>query len=309
MADQGTLNEQTAATTPTPAGAPSTPKPDTGEMRPTLFGRDHNAPMPGGEKATPSSTGDAKSQKASEPGKDDVPPKPQEEAKDQELERFDKHPRFQELNRRMKEAESRTAKAEEELQALRTSIGTSKEDGGKKAKAELPFRDLSQMKPEEVLEWQQEKPHEYYQNILAQARYEAEQDIRRSFDKERTESAVESTYSSFAEKHPDFDEMWDRQEIQRFMDRNPGHNAISAYLLMTSEKRQEEAIKAARKEWEQNLRAKRESAVLTSGPSPAAARAVVNEIPPEMKESKKYGGATAVLARRAAERARARGGV
>ncbi len=56
--------------------------------------------------------------------------------------------------------------------------------------------------------------------------------IRSSLESEARQGAVEETIEKFAEKHPDFDQMWDDGKIQAFIKDHPGHNAISAYLSL-----------------------------------------------------------------------------
>lgn len=219
--------------------------------------------------------------------------------------RFDKHPRFVELNTRMKEAETKAALAEEKLRELETKL-----DGGEgKEGKDLPYKDVSQMTAEEIQEWQEEDPKGFYANMLQQAKHEIANEQRQEMSKQSKESAIAGTFEKYAKDNPDFDEMWDSGELKRFMEKNPGHNAISAHMALTGQKKQQEAIDAAVKESEKrimaNIKAKGNAKVLGQGPS--SARPSNDSSPPDLKDTKQYGGLTAVLARRSMERDRARG--
>jgi hypothetical protein len=228
---------------------------------------------------------------------------------DTDGDRFDKHPRFQQLIQKTNALETQNTQLRQELEGLKT------QPSGQKP-ADLPFKDISQMEDEEVLEWQQKDPKGFAENQRLQLRYEMSQEVGGQFDRQNYESAIERTFESFAQKHPDFDEMWDQGLLKTFMDRNPGHNAISAYYLLTGEQKMEEAVEAAKQEatetaekkFNEDLKARRESKVLSSGPSPTSG--TVDTIPPELQDTKKHGGRTTVLARRSEARriARQQGG-
>jgi hypothetical protein len=116
--------------------------------------------------------------------------------------------------------------------------------------------------------------------------------------------AIEKTYVTYAKENPDFDEMWDGGDLKAYMDENPGHTAISAHQMLTMEKRiqgaVEEATKDAEKKAASNLKVKQNARVLGSGPS--AGGKAVGQVPVELKDTKKYGGLTAVLTARSMAR-------
>lgn len=223
--------------------------------------------------------------------------------------RFDKHPRFQELNRRVKESEERSRELEKTLKELSARQAPPK--GGDKGEGveKPPYKDVSKMTPEELLDWQSDDPKGYYQNLLAQAKAELNSDLTQSFEQRQKEDAVVSTYESFAKANPDFDEMWDQGSLQEFMRSNPGHNAISAYHALTADAKLKAATEKAAKDAEatfvKNQRAKRTSDVLPQGPS-APGTFSGDEA---LKDSRKFGGTSAVLASRLADRRRSQAGV
>jgi len=219
--------------------------------------------------------------------------------------RLDKHPRFQELHKRVKESDQVIRELRQQVTELSSRVDKSRQA----ADGQLPFKDISKMKPEELLDWQSENPHAYYQNVLAQAKHEMSAEFTQTFEQRQKEDAIVSTYESFAKQHPDFDELWDTGDLQKYMQANPGHNAISAYWAMTAEARIAEASEKAAKEAEakflKNQRAKKTADVLPQGPSAPGA-------PPSdeaLKDTKKFGGSTTVLAQRLEQRRRAQAGV
>jgi hypothetical protein len=167
------------------------------------------------------------------------------------------------------------------------------------------------MTSEQILDWQTEDPKGYYANILEQAKHEVAQTMRADLDSRSIEDAVVKTYEKYAAENPDFDELWDSGELRAFMDKNPGHNAISAHMALTNEKKAKEAIDKAVADAEKrimdNFKAKRESKVLGSGPS-AARKAAETETSAELKDTKKHGGLMSVLTRRSLARDKERFG-
>lgn len=239
---------------------------------------------------------------------------PDEGKPDGEEDRFDKHPRFQELHRRVKESDAVIRELRQTLNDLQARIPVGGDPGGKDGKSPkdsgLPYRDVSAMKPEELLDWQSEDPKGYYQNILAQAKHELSGEFSKSLERRQQEDAIVSTYESFAKANPDFDQMWDEGTLQAFMRSNPGHNAISAYHAITADARVKAAVEKAVKEAEssfvKNQRAKRSADVLPQGPSAPGAYTQGDEA---LKDSKKFGGTTTVLAQRLADRRRSQAGM
>lgn len=216
-----------------------------------------------------------------------------------DLDRFDKHPRFQELNQKVKDLQ-------EKLQAALTP----KEEAAAKATAKadeakgLPYKDITTMSKEELLEWQEDDPVGYAANLYQQIHHESREALKREAEEaeqqkanaQRTET-VKATYQKYEAENPDFREMWDSGKIKEFMDANPGHNAISAHMAMTSEARIKAAVEKAAKETEArviaNFKAKRNAEVISDG-------GTVKEsgIPDELKNPDKYGGTTQALAAR-----------
>lgn len=236
-------------------------------------------------------------------------------AKEQaESERFDKHPRFQKLIKDNTDLKERLARTEGKLEVIETRKTTEEPD----------YKDITTMSVEDLNEWRDEDPKAFYANLAKQARAEVKAELLDEMKKETTASEAKTleqrqveTYEKYAEKNPDFDEMWDSGEIGRYMRDNPGHNAISAHMALTVEKRSgqskeeiDAAIAKAVKETEdrilKEIKVKGAASVLGAGPSASPRKS--DEIPDEIKNTEKYGGKTAVLvsrlrARRAAKEA------
>jgi replication fork clamp-binding protein CrfC len=217
--------------------------------------------------------------------------------KDDQLDRFDKHPRFQELRAKAEAAEKRAKNLEAQFAELTKSTPAKKDPG---SSGELPFKDTAKMSQEELLDWQAENPHEYYQNVLAQAKHEMNQDVENRLSEKAIEDAIVTEYQAFAEKHPDFDPMWDSGKIEAFVKEHPGHNAISAYMLMTEESRLQavvdKAVAEAEKKFTSNQRAKRENKSLGAGPQTTGTHDA--PVDAELQDTKKFGGPTTVMANR-----------
>lgn len=214
-----------------------------------------------------------------------------------EEDRFDKHPRFQELRTRAETAEGRVSQLEKKLDDFMASQT-------KQTPTELPYKDVSKMSAEELLDWQSDDPQGYYANILKQAEHNLSLKFEQSLDQRTNENAIVTTYNTFAEKNPDFDAMWDKGVLETFMGKNPGHNAISAYYALTMEDRIQEAVDKAVKDAEgkfvKNQRAKRESKSLDAGPQTTGTKDAPVET--ELQDTKKFGGPVAVMAKRLKQR-------
>lgn len=235
--------------------------------------------------------------------------KPDEEGKPSGQEdRFDKHPRFIELNTRVKTAEEQTQKLLDQNAELMALIKqpTSKE---KPSPEDLPYKDTSTMTSEQLLDWQAEDPVGYTDNLRKEMNYRIEQGINafkedfESLTNEQTEQQrIVKTFDSYSDQHPDFQKMWDNGEIKGFMDANPGHNAISAHQVLTAEARIKEAsdkaVAEALEKAATEQKAKRKSVVLGAGPTSVPSTGS----DAELKEPQKHGGATSVLASRLAAR-------
>ncbi|MBU4317093.1 MAG: hypothetical protein KKF30_07445 [Proteobacteria bacterium] len=209
--------------------------------------------------------------------------------------RYDQIPRFQELLQRAVAAETKLQMME---QAPIKPDGAKAEAGGEPAKKtaeELGFKDIAEMSPEDIQDWQDEDPKGYAANLLKQAKYEIKQEMATETEARTQEATVEKTYQSYADSNPDFLKKWEAGEIQGFMAKNPG--AITAHLAMSAENRIKEAVAKAEKDTEakiyETLKAKGTARTLSAGPADAGH--TVESESDELKNPEKYGGPDKVL--------------
>lgn len=219
--------------------------------------------------------------------------------------RFDKHPRFVELNRRVKGFDEENRRLREELEQVKSSIPAQKKEPDPP-----PYKDWSNMSEEELLDWQSTDPKGFLENVVKQSVHTARslfgeyvKEQQQQTQQKTQQDAVISTYEAYAKDNPDFDSMWDNGEIKAYMDKNPGHNPLSAHMAMTADTRAQRAADKALKEYETAQRTKRASSVLGAGP--ATVPTEPRQADDRLKNPKKYGGITQVLTDRLFERRRA----
>ena len=207
--------------------------------------------------------------------------------------RFDQHPDWQRMMKERDDARLEAAMLKGRLEG-QAKAGT---ETGKEAPvpaAAPAYKDVTQMSKEELIEWQEDDPHGYAANLYAQMRAE----LKAEQAQERQSATIKSTFQQYEEKNPDFRAKWDAGEIQSFMDANPGHNAISAHMIMTESSRLAAAVAKATKEAEErvtkNFQAKRNAEVISDGGQVRSN----STTPDELKNPDKYGGVVSALAMR-----------
>lgn len=214
------------------AGDSSSPDPSTGELFETM---DIESPEtlpteePIQEEAEKEDTlqeeKEAKETETQEKPKE-TPEEPEEKTEETDkLEPFHKHPRFQEMNKTIKElraqVEQLTAKPAEETPE------------------DLGYRDITKLTPDEMQDWQDEDPVGWAKNLLMQAKAEARNDIHAEAHQNTMRAAADKTLDDFVKAHPDFDEVYESRVLSQYCDEHPGHNIISAYLAINEEKARE----------------------------------------------------------------------
>jgi hypothetical protein len=214
--------------------------------------------------------------------KDDA--KPDDEGKEKE-EKEDKGPvpytRFSEvIKEKNTEREARLV-AEAEARTLREEREKRAEIQAEKAKPaeELPYRDTSKMTKDELIEWKTDFPDEYEQNLVAKTIWETKQEVFKELDKRASQAdyntqieTISKALNEYKKVHPDFEEMWNKGDIKKFMDANPLYGtAVAAYEQMTLDKRisvaTEKAAKEAADKTRKEFEAKGHAKVETGGGS------------------------------------------
>jgi hypothetical protein len=162
----------------------------------------------------------------------------------------------------------------------------------------LPFKDITKMSKEELIEWFEDDPIGYEANRFAQFHHENKILLSRDAEVSKKAQTVAETFDNYAKANPDFGDMLASGEIKKFMAENPGHNSISAHQVMTSEKRiqaaAEKAAKEAREQVLSDVRIKRNAD--TIGDSAGSARPTAPG--EELKDTKQQGGLVTAIAAR-----------
>ena len=228
--------------------------------------------------------------------------------KDKNLEdRFDQHPRFIELNNTVKKERAGRVAAEAKLSLLEKSpIG---DNGlGLPTDMVLPdgIKDLTKMSADELREFQEDHPEDYRDSLLAIATQSIKSNLTNENTRNATISAIQNTFDEYAKQNPDFDDLWEKGEIPKYMKDHPGHNAISAHMALTSEKSVQakidaavaKAVKDTEERVTKNFQAKRDATVITA----SGTRTVNDKVDTELKDTQQSGGRESVLAKRLAER-------
>jgi hypothetical protein len=218
-------------------------------------------------------------------------------------ERFDKHPRFQQLMKERDEARLAAAKLEGRLEAAPQKPAA--------APAPPPFKDVSSLSAEQIREWMEDDPKGFAENLEKAAMYKAYNAVQNQMKSKEARDeqmgGLRGTYKAFEEKNPDFRPLWDSGEIIKYIETHPGHNPMSAYDEMTGDKKFSEAIEKAKKEAEEEVtkrfQAKKKATVLSGGPAGAPR----TDEDPALANTKKHGGLNAVLADKLAAMRRASG--
>lgn len=215
---------------------------------------------------------------------------PVKDAKDDD-ERFDKHPRFQQLMKERDEMRLALARAEGRLEAA-----PPKEPDP----VVLPYKDINALTDEQIREWQEDDPKGFAANLKEQVRHEAKKELDAEAStrqaREREQGELKRVYDDFAVKHKDFNAKWESGEILKYIEKNPGHNPMSAYLEMTADQKLADAVAEAKKATEEEVTkkflAKRKATVLNGSPASIPR----TEDDPALQNTKQHGGLTAVLA-------------
>lgn len=173
-----------------------------------------------------------------------------EEKKEEEVDRFDKHPRFQELNKRTKDAETKVTKLEAQLELLNKQLA---------GQNEAPKTE--ELDDEELTKLFDENPGQAMRKVLAIAKQQAKEEVLGEINEKHSYSQKEQMVKEFVEQNPDFQALWDDGTLQKFVDEKPIHNPISAYLIHTMEGRISNAVTSAVEEATAKVKAEYEAKI------------------------------------------------
>lgn len=173
----------------------------------------------------------------------------------------------------------------------------------------LPFDEVLSMSDQEIYDEFRNDPKGFLENFGARTKAEALQEFRKEAAYQAQESAVAQGLEAFAEENPDFMDMVETGEIAMFIERNPIHNAISAYHSLKSSSSQD-TDQSAKEEMEKqirqderkkvlaDIRAKQGATVLDGGSGTGPQAGASSAIPPELQDTQKHGGKRSVLTER-----------
>lgn len=224
----------------------------------------------------------------------------QDDNKEEDTDRLDKHPRFKEvieeknrLKREAEEARIRTAKMEAEVEMLKTMM-----DKKPASESKPDYMDITLMSEDEIADKLATDPKGFASNLYKQIRVEVMRDLREEEKAAKEQDTTRRTYEKYEKENPDFVTMWQEGKIQAFLKDNPGHNPISAHMVMTREERIKEAVEQAKKdagaEVEKRFKSKQKASVLGTGPA-STGRPVVDKA---LADTKAHGGFVSVMADR-----------
>jgi tRNA(Ile)-lysidine synthase TilS/MesJ len=172
----------------------------------------------------------------------------------------------------------------------------------------IPYKDITKMSKEELLEWFEDDPIGYEANRFAQFVHEGEILRAQREESVKRTNTIKQTFDNYEKDNPDFKEAWESGKIKQFMDAHPGHNAISAHMMMSkSANRQSEvekiqaqidqAVNAAVEKERKNFAAKRNADTIGDGSGGVKTGAGANEL----ADTKSQGGLISAISARLAK--------
>lgn len=173
----------------------------------------------------------------------------------------------------------------------------------------LPFDEVLSMTDTEIYDEFRNDPKGFLHEFGARTKAEALTEFRREAAYQAQESAMAQGLESFAEENPDFMDLVESGEIAYFIERNPIHNAISAYhtLKSSSSQDQDQSAKEAvekqiredeRKKTLASIQAKQGATVLDGSAATGPEAGASTAIDPELQDTTAHGGKRSVLTER-----------
>ncbi len=172
-----------------------------------------------------------------------------------------------------------------------------------------PFDEILSMPEEDIIEEFQKSPRQFLTNFGDSIHNKAMQAAETVAFQRTQEDAVNKGIDQFAEDNPDFMDMVSSGQIARFIEKNPIHNAISAYhtLKITQEPEvTDEEIEAyenqiredERQKTLESIRAKQGAQVLDGSAGAGPDARVTTAVDPDLADTAKHGGKVSVIAQR-----------
>jgi len=227
--------------------------------------------------------------------------------------RLDKHPRFQEVIKARQDADGKVASLQAENAALKAQMATAQqvkpaEPGGRNYQQELG--DLGKKLDEGDIS-QSEYMGKYTEIIRAESNQGAQEMIAQS----EKQSRVISLEDQFLKDNPSYMEVFRAGKLDAIKTQHPLLDNISAFkeyerleAVASIEAKVNEAVEKTKAEMIDQFKAKGSATVLGEGSTAIPSEKPAGEAP-EMKDPKKFGGSTNVLANRLALRRKEKAGL
>jgi hypothetical protein len=173
-----------------------------------------------------------------------------------------------------------------------------------------PFDEILAMPEEEIIDEFQKGPRQFLESFGQSITQKALASAESVAYARAQDDAITKGIDQFADENPDFMDMVIAGDIARYIDRNPIHNAISAYHTLKSQGSDEEYDSEMAKYEEQvrederektlaSVRAKQGAQVLDGSAGAGGPNAAANTaIDPDLQDTAKHGGKRHVLAQR-----------
>lgn len=241
---------------------------------------------------------------------------------EEEVPPFHEHPRWQELlaerDQLKQDLEKSGGTIEQQAQAIEqydrymqaaTAFQQPAQAQPDPGLEKLPFDEVLSMSDTEIYDEFRNDPKGFLTNFGARTKAEALLEFRQEAAYQAQESAVAQGLESFAEENPDFMDMVETGQIAMYIERNPIHNAISAYHSLKSsssqdtdqsamEAREEQIRQDERKKTLASIQAKQGATVLDGSSATGPEAGANTAIDPELQDTAKHGGKRAVLTER-----------
>jgi hypothetical protein len=233
---------------------------------------------------------------------------------------FQDSPRFKELMKERTNLKASRIKSDAQVSALSdqvtnlTNLVSGKQTPNQQVQNSPAFTDITTMTDEKIIESFESDPKGFLTNFAIQLSTEIQNTIGAQFNAHNQKTAqvtsegkVQKLYDDYEKANPDFVEMWEENQIQDYMDENPGLTPIAAHKLMKSDSKSssqediDKAVKAAREDERKKIKSKHNVRVIGAGGHDSA-NARNGKTPADLANTKQHGGLTSVLAARSAAR-------
>ncbi len=227
---------------------------------------------------------------------------------------FQQSPRFQELMSEKSEMQGQIKTLTSQVNTLTTkSVEEETEDGAGE------YENILSMSDETLVQNFEKDPKGFLANFGRQIYSEVmatvnEKDAARDTKTAATtrEQEIRTMYDQYGRDNPEFNDMWNKGEIQAFQKANPGHTPISAHQVIVANKKVadsetakttavEAAVKQAKEEAKTAQQTKIHAKVIAGGPGNGAVSSQTGP-PIELTDTKSHGGLIRALTNRSLAR-------